>query len=169
MFDFERSTSMKHSIRLIVGVCAVSVAVIALASPSAAQSRVKTGMLECDVSGGVGLIVGSRKQMTCTFSPASGPREAYFGTIGKFGLDIGATSGGRMAWAVYAPTTGGPAALAGTYAGASGEATVGAGLGANVLVGGSNRTIALQPVSVQGQTGLNLAVGVAGLELRPVR
>ena len=161
---------MKHSIRLIVGACVVSVAATALAGSAASQSRVRTGMLECDVSGGIGLIVGSRKQMTCTFTPASsGPREAYLGTIGKFGLDIGATTGGRMAWAVYAPTTGGPAALAGTYAGASGEATVGAGLGANVLVGGSNRTIALQPVSVQGQTGLNLAVGVAGLELRPVR
>jgi hypothetical protein len=161
---------MKHSIRLTIGACAISLAVAAFASSASAQSRVKTGMLECDVSGGVGLIVGSRKQMTCTFTPASrGPREAYFGTIGKFGLDVGATTGGRMAWAVYAATAGGPAALAGTYAGASGEATVGAGLGANVLVGGSNRTIALQPVSVQGQTGLNLALGVAGLELRPVR
>ena len=108
--------------------------------------------------------------MTCSFTPATrGPREAYLGSVGKFGLDVGATTGGRMVWAVYAPTAGGPAALAGTYVGASGEATVVAGLGANVLVGGSDRTIALQPVSVQGQTGLNLAVGVAGLELRPVR
>ena len=74
-----------------------------------------------------------------------------------------------MVWDVYAPTTKHFAALAGKYVGASGEATVGVGLGANVLVGGSNRTVALQPVSVQGQTGLNLAVGVAGLTLRPAR
>jgi hypothetical protein len=74
-----------------------------------------------------------------------------------------------MIWVVHAPTTAGVAALAGNYAGASAEATVGSGLGANVLVGGSNRTVALQPISVQGQAGLNLAVGVAGLELRPVR
>ena len=74
-----------------------------------------------------------------------------------------------MVWAVYAATSGGPAALAGTYAGASAEASVGAGLGANVLVGGSNRTIALQPLSVQGQTGVNLAVGVTGLTLNAVR
>ena len=161
---------MKHSRNMLVAACAVSLLTGIAYGPAAAQSRLKVGMLDCDVSGGIGLIIGSRKQMTCTFTPAGrGAREAYFGTIGKFGLDVGATSGGRMAWAVYAPTAGGPAALSGNYAGASGEATIVAGLGANVLVGGSSRTIALQPVSVQGQTGLNLAVGVAGLELRPVR
>jgi hypothetical protein len=106
----------------------------------------------------------------CLYTPAEpGPREVYVGAIRKFGLDVGATSGGEMVWTVYAPTVGGPAALAGSYAGATAEATVGAGLGANVLVGGSSRTIALQPVSVQGQTGLNVAAGVADLELRPVR
>ena len=85
------------------------------------------------------------------------------------GLDLGATTGGEMIWAVYAPTTRRFGALAGHYAGATAEATVGAGLGANVLVGGSRRTIALQPIAVQGQAGLNVAVGVAGLDLRPAR
>jgi hypothetical protein len=104
------------------------------------------------------------------YTPAGpGPREIYVGTISKFGLDIGATSGGQMVWLVYAPTRGPFAGLAGVYSGATAEATVGLGLGANVLVGGSNETIALQPLSMTGQTGLNLAAGVASLELRPAR
>jgi Protein of unknown function (DUF992) len=98
-----------------------------------------------------------------------GPREVYVGVISKFGLDIGATTGGQMVWIVYAPTTRVFGALAGVYSGASAEATVALGLGANVLVGGSDRTVALQPLSVTGQAGLNLAVGVASLELRPAR
>ena len=105
--------------------------------------------------------------MQCEFNPdLPGPRETYFGTISKFGLDIGATSGGQMVWAVYAPSSRGPGVLAGTYTGATAEATVAVGLGANALIGGSNRTVALQPLSVTGQTGLNLAAGVASLELR---
>jgi hypothetical protein len=104
------------------------------------------------------------------FTPAQpGPREVYTGSISKFGLDIGATAGGEMVWSVFAPSNKTFGALAGNYGGASAEATVGAGLGANVLVGGSNRTVALQPVSVQGQSGLNLAVGVSELQLRPAR
>ena len=104
------------------------------------------------------------------FTPLQpGPREVYTGSITKFGLDLGATTGGEMVWAVDAPTTRTFGALAGHYGGASGEATVGAGVGANVLVGGSNRTVTLQPVSVQGQGGLNLAVGVSELSLRPAR
>jgi hypothetical protein len=85
------------------------------------------------------------------------------------GLDLGITGGGVMVWAVYVDTTRGYGFLAGDYAGASGEATVVAGLGANVLVGGSSRTVALQPVSLTGQVGLNLALGVANLSLRPSR
>ena len=167
---------MKNLKRVLIGsAAALSVAAsvaATLAAPNAmaAPEHVKAGTLNCDVSGGVGLIIGSQKQMTCMFTPANGGRrEVYLGTIHKFGLDIGATTGGRMAWAVYAPTNQRFAALSGTYGGASGEASVGAGLGANVLVGGSERTVTLQPLSVQGQTGLNLAAGVASLELRPAR
>ncbi|MBV9261352.1 MAG: DUF992 domain-containing protein [Pseudolabrys sp.] len=141
-----------------------------LATPATAQERTKVGTLTCDISGGIGLIVTSKKDVRCLFTPsAAGPREVYVGSITKFGLDIGATAGGEMIWAVFAPSQRVRGALAGNYGGASGEATVGAGLGANVLVGGSNRTVALQPLSVQGQTGLNVAVGVSGLELRPAR
>jgi hypothetical protein len=139
--------------------------------PEIAQAqRIRTGVLNCDVSAGLGLIIGSQRSVNCLFTPdLGGPQEGYFGTITKFGLDIGATAGGTMVWAVYADTSRGYGFLAGEYAGASGEATVAVGLGANVLVGGSNRTVALQPVSIQGQIGLNLALGVASLSIRPSR
>jgi hypothetical protein len=154
-----------------VGIAAAVLAVAALPGTAATQTRAKAGTLDCDISGGLGLIIASKKEVTCGFtSAAGGPPDVYVGSISKFGLDVGATSGGRMVWAVYASTAG-PlhGALAGTYSGASAEATVGAGLGANVLVGGSNRSIALQPLSVQGQSGLNVAVGVSELRLRPAR
>lgn len=149
-----------------------AVAAVALTVPAMAQAanRTKVGTLTCDISAGIGLIIGSKKHLTCMFTPSQpGPREVYTGSITKFGLDLGATTGGEMIWAVFAPTNRRFGALAGHYGGASAEATVGAGVGANVLLGGSNRTVTLQPVSVQGQTGLNLAVGVAGLDLRPAR
>jgi hypothetical protein len=148
------------------------VAGAALPVPAVAQGvpHTKVGTLTCDISGGIGLIITSHKAVTCMYTPAGpGPREVYRGSITKFGLDIGATTGGEMVWAVNAPTDLRFGALAGNYAGASGEATVGAGVGANVLVGGSDRTVTLQPVSVQGQAGLNLAVGVAGMNLEPAR
>ena len=149
---------------------AVAAAVALPVLASAQADRMKVGTLSCDVSGGIGLIITSKKDLTCMFTPSQpGPREVYVGSITKFGLDLGATAGGEMVWAVYAPTTRKFGALAGDYGGATAEATVGAGLGANVLVGGSDRTVALQPVSVQGQAGLNVAAGVAELRLRPAR
>ncbi|HTM73236.1 MAG TPA: DUF992 domain-containing protein [Pseudolabrys sp.] len=153
-----------------VAVLAIAAAV-ALPIPASAQAnRTKVGTLSCDISGGIGLIITSKKDLTCMFTPSQpGPREVYVGSITKFGLDLGATAGGEMVWAVYAPSTRKFGALAGNYGGATAEATVGAGLGANVLVGGSDRTVALQPVSVQGQAGLNVAAGVAELRLRPAR
>jgi hypothetical protein len=147
-----------------------ALAAVSLSPELAPAQMIRTGVLTCDVSGGIGLIIGSQRSVACTFASDQGaPPEAYFGTITKFGLDIGATAGGVMVWGVYSETTRGPGFLAGDYAGASGEATVVAGLGANVLLGGSNRTVALQPVSVGGQVGLNLALGVANLSLRPGR
>lgn len=136
---------------------------------SAEAQDVQAGTLTCDVSGGIGLIVGSQKEMVCTFKNSRGELEVYTGTVRKFGLDIGATTGGRIDWAVFAPSAVARGALAGNYAGASAQATVGVGLGANVLVGGSDRSFALQPLSFQGQTGLNVAAGVSSLELRAGR
>jgi hypothetical protein len=153
-----------------VAALAVAAAVALPTLTLAHANRTKVGTLSCDISGGIGLIITSKKDLTCMFTPSQpGPREVYVGSITKFGLDLGATSGGEMVWAVYAPTNRKFGALAGQYGGATAEATVGAGLGANVLVGGSNRTVALQPVSVQGQAGLNVAAGVADLILRPAR
>ena len=154
--------------RIFMGLAALAFGFFTAIGGATAQQNVKVGTLVCDVSGGIGLVIGSQKGVQCLFNPnLPGPPEAYVGTISKLGLDIGATSAGQMVWAVYAPSTGVFGALAGTYAGATAEATVAVGLGANVLVGGSNRTVALQPLSVTGQTGLNLAAGVASLTLRP--
>jgi hypothetical protein len=128
-------------------------------------ARTQVGTLTCNVSGGLGLIITSRKTMVCAFRTRGGV-ETYTGEIRRFGLDIGATSGGQLVWSVLARSRVPRGALAGEYAGGSAEATVGGGIGANVLVGGSRRSVALQPVSITGQTGVNLAVGVAGLRLR---
>jgi len=138
-------------------------------APAAAQAQVKAGVLSCDVAGGFGWVLGSSKSVSCIFTPdRPGPTEGYVGVINKFGLDIGVTTRQSMLWGVFAPSDG-PlrGALAGSYVGATGEATFAVGLGANVLLGGSNRSVALQPVSVTGQTGINIAAGVADLQLRP--
>jgi hypothetical protein len=147
----------------LVGVAAL-VAVLAVAA-NAQPSRVQVGKLACSISAGVGLIVGSQRNVSCNFQPENGPPEAYTGTITKIGLDVGFTTGGAMVWGVFTDTNRYAGMLSGTYVGAQAEATVAAGLGANVLVGGSNRSVALQPVSVQGQTGLNIAAGVGALDL----
>ena len=151
-------------------ITAAALALAAMSGSAQAQDRVQAGSLTCDVSAGIGLIIGSQRNVSCTFTPSMpGPIEYYTGTISKLGVDVGVTTGGVMVWAVYAPTNRPRGALAGTYVGASAEASVVAGVGANGLIGGSNRTIALQPFSVQGQIGLNIAAGVAGLDLTYVR
>src|SRR5476651_1214479 len=142
----------------------------ALTAPVMAQgpNRTKAGTLACDISAGLGRIIASKKNLTCMFTPSLlGPRELYTGSIGKFGLDLGITEGGEMVWAVYAPSNRHFGALTGHYGGASAVATLGVGLGANVLAGGSDRSVTLQPISMQGQHGLNFAAGVAELVLRP--
>ncbi len=165
---------MNKSFSAFAALAVVSTLALATALPTQSMAqgrdRTKAGTLTCDISAGIGLIIASKKNVSCIFTPlAAGPREVYSGSISKFGLDVGATSGGEMVWSVFAPSNKKFGALAGHYGGASAEATVGAGLGANVLVGGSSRTVALQPISVQGQTGLNLAVGVSSLDLHPAR
>ena len=151
-------------------VLTVAAALATSIGPAQAQERVQAGRLGCDISSGIGLIIGSQRALNCAFTPSlPGPAEFYVGTLTKFGVDIGATGGGVMVWLVYAPTSLPAGALAGSYGGATAEATVVAGVGANVLIGGSNRTVTLQPVSFQGQSGLNVAAGVAGIDLRWVR
>jgi hypothetical protein len=150
---------------------AIALATVAIASmtPAQAQNRVEVGMLDCRGSS-ASFIVGSVTQLACTFRPSggTGPIEAYNATIRRIGVDIGINPQVAVAWAVLAPSRQyGRGELAGTYVGAGASATVVVGVGANALVGGSNNTIALQPLSLQGQTGLNIAAGIAGLELRP--
>jgi len=115
-------------------------------------------------------VVGSQRQVNCLFTPSyPAPPEQYVGTITKLGLDVGFTGGGQLVWSVLQSTTRRRGVLAGSYAGASAEATVGAGLGANLLVGGNDRSVALQPLSVGGQVGLNVAAGIAEISLQFVR
>lgn len=150
--------------------CAAAAFTAAGARDAAAQTTVAIGSLTCGVEGGASFIIGSTRELRCVFS-ASGNREdgeRYIGRIRKFGLDIGVTGRTVLSWAVVAPSREyGPGALAGYYVGAAADASVGLGGGANVLVGGSGNTISLQPLSVQGQKGLNAAVAVASIELHP--
>lgn len=149
---------------------AVLIGALAAAQPATAQQNVKIGALRCDVSGGLGLIIASTKEMSCRYHSARGYTEHYYGAIKKFGLDIGHTDRGVLAWDVFAPSAGRKrGALAGDYVGVTASATVGAGIGANALIGGFNRSITLQPLSIQTQTGLALAAGVASLTLRAGR
>lgn len=142
-------------------------ALLAMAPTAQAGSGAKIGVLSCNVAGGVGLIIGSSKRVDCIYRPAGGGRaEHYSGSIGKLGIDIGVTDRTVLAWAVFAPGKLSKGALKGNYTGASAEATVVVGLGANVLVGGFKKGINLQPLSVQAQTGLNVAGGVGSLHLR---
>jgi hypothetical protein len=147
--------------------------VLAVAAPVQAQSSkagVKAGLLRCNVASGFGLVFGSSKDLKCIYSPAAGgASQRYTGKIQKFGVDIGYTQSGVLVWAVFAPTNdvaGG--ALQGQYVGGSAEATAGLGLGANALVGGGN-SIALQPVSISGQKGLNIAGGIGAVTLQWAR
>jgi Protein of unknown function (DUF992) len=151
---------------------AVAAALLAtVVGPLGAQPRqLQVGTLTCSLSAGIGLVVGSQRNVNCVFGGGPGwPEEAYAGTMTRIGVDLGVTSGGVIVWAVFADSNRYAGMLTGTYAGATAEVSVAAGLGANVLVGGSNRTVALQPLSVQGQIGLNIAGGVGALELHAVR
>ena len=150
---------------------AITLAFLAvLCGSAAAQARApfRVGGLTCSTGPRVGLVLGSRQDMRCVFvASATGQQYVYTGTIRRLGVDIGVTRGGRLFWAVFARNSQiGQGTLRGSYVGASGNVALGLGLGAKVLIGGSRRTITLQPLSVEGQIGLNLALGVASLTLR---
>lgn len=138
---------------------------LALGTSAHAQDM-RVGVMTCDMASGFGHVLGSLRDLRCTFSPATGPSEHYAGTISKFGVDIGYVQSAVIVWTVVAPTVSlPPGSLAGSYGGATASVTVGVGVGANVLVGGSNDTISLQPVSIEGGTGLNVAGGFASMSL----
>jgi len=136
-------------------------------SAQAAGGGVRVGTLSCQVAPGWGHVVASNRQMNCMYRPFHRAAEHYTGTLSRYGVDLGHTRGGTLVWAVVAPTSNvGPTALEGNYGGVSANATVGVGGGANVLVGGLDRSIALQPLSVEGNSGLALAAGVGYMRLR---
>ena len=149
---------------------ATATLIASIASADAQQSRVQVGVLECRGGASVGFIVGSVTNLGCVLRAANAPDDFYVATIRKVGLDLGITQESVLAWGVFAPVNRlGPGDLSGNYAGAQGSATLGVGVGGNVLVGGSNNSIALQPLSVQGQVGVAIAAGLESLELRPGR
>jgi Protein of unknown function (DUF992) len=156
---------LRITLAAIVAAAGMTLASVAQAQPN----RVEVETLTCSMSSDIGLIIGSQRNLNCIFRGGPGePEESYRGTMTRVGLDIGVTSGGVIIWTVFADTNRRYARmLAGTYGGASAEVSVAAGLGANVLVGGSNRTVALQPLSVQEQVGLDIAAGIGVLELYP--
>src|SRR4051794_3480842 len=134
------------------------------------MQRVQVGVLECRGGASIGFIVGSVTNLGCVLRVEGVPEDRYVATIRKIGLDLGITEETALAWGVFAPVARlGPGDLAGTYAGAQGSASLGVGGGGNVLVGGSNNSIALQPLSLQGQIGVNIAAGLESMELRPGR
>jgi outer membrane protein OmpA-like peptidoglycan-associated protein len=137
------------------------------ASAQAGEAGVKVGILTCEVDSGWGYVLGSSRDIECVYRPLRGPEDRYQGSISKLGVDIGYTDTGTIIWDVIAPASDmGAGALEGMYGGATANATVIAGVGANVLLGGFERSIALQPVSVMGSSGLNIAAGLGALRLR---
>src|ERR1700742_5167319 len=164
---FFRRFSMRSSL-VIAGIAAALLASTARAQ--APVSRVQVGVLECRGGASIGFIVGSVTNLGCVLRVEGVPEDRYIATIRKVGLDLGITQDTALAWGVFAPVARlAPGDLTGTYAGAQGSAALGVGVGGNVLVGGSNDTIALQPLSVQGSVGINVAAGLESLELRPGR
>jgi hypothetical protein len=160
---------MNSSVRNLILALVVTVAFAGIApSAHAAEQKatVRAGYLNCHVSSGWGFIIGSSREVKCAYAMQPGYTEYYTGRITKFGADIGYLQSAVMLWAVLAPTNNlGQGALAGTYAGATASVAAGVGAGANVLVGGFQNSIALQPISIEGQNGLNVAAGVAALTL----
>ena len=156
---------------LILAGAALAMLTASIAGASAQQQGlVQVGVLECRGGSSIGFVVGSVTNLGCVLRIEGMPEDRYIATIRKVGLDLGITQESALAWGVYAPVARlGPGDLSGNYAGAQGSASVGVGVGGNVLVGGSDNSIALQPLSVQGQVGLNVAAGLESLELRPGR
>jgi Protein of unknown function (DUF992) len=161
---------MPRSLNLAAVAAILLVASFAAAKAQQPMQRVQVGVLECRGGASVGFIVGSVTNLGCVLRAEGLPEDRYVATIRKVGLDLGITQETALAWGVFAPSVRlGPGALSGDYAGVQGSAALGVGAGGNVLVGGSNNTIALQPLSLQGQVGVSIAAGLESLELRPGR
>jgi hypothetical protein len=160
-----RGNSLRH---YVLSPILIMTALILGAVGAHGQTWVQAGMLRCRLNPSIGFVIFGHQSMECSFQPVSGPVQAYEGAINTVGLDLGVSEGGRFAWAVFGPAVGiANGALAGEYVGTSGD--IGVGVGANVLIGGSNRSVALQPVSLEGSVALNVVAGLSQLQLRPAR
>lgn len=171
------SSNLASSLRpssIFAGLALLACAALPAAAQSAPQAptRVQAGLLMCKVQPAVGFVLGSLREMSCEFQTGA-PNAlktigAYKGTVARFGIDLGFTGPSTLGWAVFAPTSApAPTDLKGSYVGVSADAAWGLGGGANVLLGGSNKTIVLQPLSLQGTTGMAVAAGVSDLTLTP--
>jgi len=161
-----------YGVKALAGAALALLIVAVACEEAAAQARVEVGVLTCNARGGSGFIVVSTKHFRCRFH-RPGPYaadELYRASVSKFGIDIGNTAVTSITWAVLAPTARlRPRSLSGAYGGVGAEATLGVGVGANALIGGSEQGIILQPLSVQAQQGLNVAAGVESLQLVALR
>lgn len=166
--------------KALVGVLAVSLTALSISAEAQArrarvvvtgpEGGVQVGTLTCQAGRSVGLVLGSNNSFQCVYRAPGRRPEGYVANVSRFGIDIGVTEQTLLSWTVFAPTRRfGYGDLAGDYFGVGGSATIGVGAGANALIGGSGNSFALQPVSVQGQTGFNVSGGIASLQLRPAR
>lgn len=157
-------------VRLSSLVLGIAAAAFFTASQAQSQQGVQVGVFNCRGGASVGFVVGSVTNLGCVLTGTGRPDQPYVATIRKVGIDLGITEQTALSWAVFVPVNySGPGDLSGNYAGAQGSASVGVGVGANVLVGGSQNAFSLQPLSLQGSVGLNVAAGLQSLELRPGR
>jgi hypothetical protein len=171
---FLRSGTMSKFSRVILGLVVTAFAGAAALSPTPSFSqentaKIRTGTLTCQGKGRIGLLIGSRETLDCTYVPnGDRPKRRLVGTVTNVGLDVGIKGPSVMVWGVLGSTAALPSdALSGSFVGAAADASLGLGAGAKVLIGGNNKSVVLQPLSVQGQTGVNLAIGVTGLRLDP--
>jgi len=149
----------------MIGAAAIATLFFVVPAQGATQG-VNVGVLTCNVASGWGFVFGSSKDLHCTFRENNRHVVHYAGKIAKFGVDIGYTEGGVLIWGVFAPTSNvEPGSLEGNYVGVTASATIGVGVGANVLVGGFHKSVSLQPLSVKGNTGLNVAAGIGSISL----
>jgi uncharacterized protein DUF992 len=165
---------MRRSSLAFVALAALSLGALVVhaqqrASAPASSKGVNVGSLSCNVAGGTGLVFGSTKALSCIFTRTDGSGERYVGEVRRFGIDIGYTQEAQIVWLVFAPGNVSRGALAGKYAGPTVQGAVGVGAAANVLVGGNDGQVTLQPVSVEGSVGFNVAGGLAEIVLRPAK
>jgi len=164
------SVAPMRVVLLIITLALTGLTQFAARAQAPGQNWTQSGMLRCKMNPSIGFIIFGHQSMECRFIPSlPGLAQIYDGALNTVGIDVGVVGAGGLAWAVLAPTSGISAgALAGEYVGASGDVALGAGVGANVLIGGSQRSVALQPVSIEGSVALDVTLGLSALHLRYV-